>query len=234
MPWTQNMLLCGASAVASGASWTPASFPNQVGWWRAKDIAGKSDGDSVTAWPDSFGVQSDATGTGTYKTGANGINSQPAILFNGSSDYYDTGYSGTPTDFFAWAVFDVQDTGYNGRIFSKDDTNGFDIARRHTGSDVILFIRGSAEIIASSTPGFAAVGRNGTSGSFLSNATTNTKTVSGTALSSTTMIIGRFVTATAYNSGLIAECGIISSYPSAGELTSFKTYINSEYGITTS
>lgn len=223
-----SSLLC-TSAVVLGGSWTPASLSNKVGWWRASDITGKSDGDSVTAWPDSFGLLSDATGSGTYRTGANGIGGVQVIEFNGAT-YMDTPIISLSGDLFVWCVY--QNNFSSLRRFLGTSGNSFAVAFSSSTALRVDFVA-VRTIYAALGTGYFFQGRNGTSGIFETDATESTNTVA------TTAITGQWGIGAQYNGqfpapSLCAEVGFLSGYPSADDLTNLRAYINTTYGITTS
>lgn len=230
----------GIGFIESGGSsiWTPAQLSNKIGWWSASDITGKSDGDSVTAWPDSFGLLSDATGSGTYRTGANGIGGQPALEFNGSSNFFQTGYTGTPTDFFVAGVFTLgASANMYERVIDKDYVAGFWVGRRLTNAGLAAgALNATNNSLSYSAPAYFFFGRSGTSSIFEVNTLTRTDSVATTALSATQMLIGKaaHLGGTEYLEGKIGFLLALDAYPSAGDLTNLRTYITDTYGITTS
>jgi hypothetical protein len=55
-------------------------------WLDAAQITGLSDNDPVVTWEDQSPSGNDATGTGTYKT--NVFGDEPAVLFNGTTNFF--------------------------------------------------------------------------------------------------------------------------------------------------
>ena len=72
---------------------SPPSLSNLVGWWDASQIAGVTDGATLTDWPDKSGNGYDLTGhfTGNFPTFYNStasrlVNGKPAVWFPGGSN----------------------------------------------------------------------------------------------------------------------------------------------------
>lgn len=231
----------GRRLLASGgaAVWTPNDLSNKVGWWDASAITGKVDGDSVTAWLDSYGLLADATGTATYRTGANGIGGQPALEFNGTSDFFITPYSTSVTgDFFVWAVFEFTGGQNAGTVFSKN--TGLLRLSRYSGSttkvEFALDNVNFQQTIGShfnNGGNYCFLGRNGNTQYREVNTLTSTHVKTSATLASADFIIGR-LDAARHMGGLIPAVGFCSAYPSAGDLTNLRTYITNTYGIATS
>lgn len=69
----------------------PDSVSGLLGWWKADAIGGLSDGDPITTWPDSSSNANDmvwANHKALYKT--NIQNGLPGVLFNGTSDLFQS------------------------------------------------------------------------------------------------------------------------------------------------
>lgn len=70
-------------------AWSPSDVASILAWWRADAIEGLSDGDDVSAWPDSSGngndlTQSSAANKPHYKTGI--LNGLPVVRVTNASD----------------------------------------------------------------------------------------------------------------------------------------------------
>lgn len=235
---TSNSLLC-SSILLGGSSWSPADLSNKVGFWWASSVGGSpTDGDSITAWPDSYGLLSDATGSATYRTGANGIGGQPALEFNGSTNGFGTGYTGTPTDFFCWAVFNMGTVNNYEALMGNEYPTGFMVCRFSFDAELSTYLMGTSGVqkIALTGPGYFLFGRYGTTKVFEHNATIDSRTGSGTSMAGNELALGRWgmITSSGRLAGKMSAAGFLDAYPSAEDLTNLRTWITNTYGIATS
>lgn len=219
-----------AAAAAGAGGWSLANLTDKLGLWDASAVTGKSDGDSVTAWPESFGLLSDALGSGTYRSGANGIGGQPAIQFNGTTNGFLTGCTATPGDFSVACVFTRGSVlAASEPIIYKDYINGFSLQGRST-SEVTAFVRNTFNFKPYSLPAYALLSRSGTTATFEVNMVSESYTVSSDALNNYNMRIGYDAFAR-FMEGLISE---VIFWGNANNHADVRAYITAKYGIPTS
>ena len=87
------------------APFNPSNISTLVSRVRADDLAG-SDGAAITTWALTAGTGGTFSGTGTLKTGTNGINNHNVVRFNGTSDKLvaATGGAALSGDFYVAVV----------------------------------------------------------------------------------------------------------------------------------
>ena len=245
-------ILQGSPAVASmtGISWAARV--------RAQDIAG-SDGDAITSFSSIDSNTRTFTGTGTLKTGSNGINSKNVLRFNGSSNTFTTPAGGASLtgDFYAFAVVKWSSlTGYQ-NVLSWGDS-GVNGKRRSmlkfsaavAPINAYCFIGEFAdmksdtalanstvyllEMAFSSTTGISTLWVNGVRiGSAPLLDSTNAYT-SLAAYTSTVLRLAANPGGSEFLAGDLAEAAWLGSWPTADQRDVILSYVASQYGLSLS
>lgn len=93
--------ILASSFTAATAGFSPSDISGMSAWFKAADITGYSNGDTVSTWPAAVGTDGGAAGTPEYQ-GAGGPSSTPTVVYSGG-DYHDcgSGYGTGSTTLFA-------------------------------------------------------------------------------------------------------------------------------------
>lgn len=229
----------------SKRKWDPLYFQNKVTYQRASDITGKSDGDSVISWVDSYGIYSPATnGTGPgviYRTGVNGINNQPSVEFNGSTSFLSGPQTTTLGDFFSWGVFRAEPSAISQAvIIDRDFSQGFVVVSNSSTNKLVFYVIGTPLSFSITynrgNNGYYFLERNGSSYFLEVNGLSAVDTITTTSLSNNGITFGCVNPLSPSNqlTGQISEIGLLSSYVSSEEKNLLREYITNKYGIATS
>lgn len=226
------------------ASYTPAS-DSWVSWLRVDDLAGANNA-ALTTLAQSGGTASSYTGTGTLKTGVNGISGHKAISFNGTTNAFatTTGGASLTTNFYAAAVVRFVDrTGEQNVISWGNEVSGqrrslmkFGAGLNHWlsyigegGPDVI-----STSALAQATDYFLEMWRDAATG-LITLAVNGVEVKSGTpgnfnAYSSAALLLGKNPADSELFNGLLAEA-FFHATPSTALRNRVRVYVQNRYGI---
>ncbi len=224
----------GSSATIASISWAARV--------RASNIAG-GDGASITSFTDISGNSIGFSGTGTLKTGGNGINGQNVLRFNGSSNAYSSssGGAGLTGDFYFAAVCKFNGLGVFQDVISFGDsgTTGKRRSMIIYNSNSFYFIGQSADVnsnysVSSATAYFLEIvyvsGTN-TISMYVNGSIVATGSASLVSFSSAGLEIGQSPGAGEFLNGDVAEAFWIGTALSASQRSLVLAYVSSQYGI---
>lgn len=230
------------------AAFTPASLPGLVLWLKADAITGLNDGDAIDTWTDSSANGNNATGTTTtrpiYKT--NIVNSKPVVRFDGTDDKLQITDNNTLDLTGDQSIFVVVDyNGTKGALIAHYNNSagfagwGFDIGVAVNNGKPCYYsnTKGSRQenATALSTTGFHLVAITRASGTvqfYIDGTAGTTLTGHGNTAASDPVWIGILPDGVSPLNGDIAEIVVSSTALSGANLTNFKTYIATKYGLT--
>ncbi len=234
-----------ATITSTSTTYTPADG-SWVAWVRADDIAG-SDGAAITSITPSAGTSGAFTGTGTLRTGANGINSHKALSLNGSSNAFASTVGGASLtgDWYASCVVRIASlTGHQDFISWGDGsvTGKRRSLHKFYTDQLFSFIGQSVDVFSTDGPLLAASTNylleissyNSVIKLYVNGLEYDSGKLSLSAYTSTVLRLGQNPAAGEFFNGLMAEAFFKSSVPSPAEWRALRGYVSTTYGITIS
>ncbi len=229
----------------TSTSYTPADG-TWVAWVRADDIAG-SDGAAITSITPSAGTSGAFTGTGTLRTGSNGINSHKALSLNGSSNAFASTLGGASLtgDWYASCVVRISSLTNHQDFISWGDgsvTGKRRSLHKFYTDNLFSFIGQTVDVFSSDGPLLAASTNylleissyNSVIKLYVNGLEYDSGKLSLSAYTSTVLRLGQNPAAGEFFNGLMAEAFFKSSVPSPAEWRALRGYVSTTYGITVS
>ncbi len=207
-------------------------------WLKSND--GLVGGATVTGWEDKSSQGNDATASGGPTYVANGINYNPAVDFDGASDYLSTtatGIIGDNNAYTKYAVVISDDITAGRSIIASDPsgdhdmrhTNTGDLRIRHGGTNwgvVSGFVQGQPHIVG------IRYGVGGPDNMSTLDGLTNTNTTTYNFTDGGAIELGTRNSGAALFDGYIAEAIVYNSEKDDTEVSKIETYLAVKYSIT--
>lgn len=218
-------------AAGPGSTLVTADLQHQ---YDAQALSGFSNGDTVSTWPDEQGsVDLSATGAPFYD--ADGINSNPAVSYDGTDDYHDGNFGSTysqATHIFMVAKWDTNTSGSD--IYGFDGNDSTD-RQALWESDTPWDIWSGNTLVGSSSadtnPHIFGCLFNGSSSELRIDGSSDVTGDAGTSS------IAGFTLAAKFNDGnysdmRIGEVLLYNAEKTSSEISDIESYLSDKWGIT--
>lgn len=235
-----------ARATSTVVEWNPSQLPNTVGWWDAQSITA-ADGAALSQWNDLSGnvrhaVQATSGAQPIYR--ASGINTHPAVQFDGVDDILAAAVTGTALSGAAWTVYavgqDTRATSTSSKFLFDGYTNapaGQRLALSRSSTNTFVMQRGTP-MSPTSPPADALSHRfrcvfNGASSSItIGNGTPVTGTVGSTPTEYfTRLTLGGRGDLANFLQGFLGEIIIVQGTVSPADDAKMTTYLQGRWGV---
>lgn len=223
------------SGFSSGAAFTPSDLPNLAAWFRADDLT--TSGSSVTQWNDKglSGYHLTPGNSPTLLSSVAAINNQPAVRFNGSTNYLENATLSQADGYHTFIIFARQGGGVVTLAIIDSVSQAGDALYYVSNPSLYTIFSGSNLTYTPAVPDNTWTVGDGWWQSTNSeiNVNNGTPSVGNTgSVSSTGFRVGRRGNpSTAYGQLDIAEIIVSTAKISGDNLTNLHGYLNSRYGF---
>jgi len=224
----------------------PRRLANLGGWWDATDSSSYTLGTGVTEWRDKSGLGqafTQTTGASQPTVNATGINSKPALSFDGSNDFMTLGSATIGgNNLFAeaanaFSIYLITQSAGVGSFFAQAvSTEAQRVLQCFRGAPNSSIIRGTGSnpvTLTENIPLLVAMSWDGTAATARSNNSTGTATVGAAAYSSDNILIGARSSASPalFLNGRISEIIFYNRVLGSAEQSRLFQYLNAKWGL---